>query len=105
MKGKILTLIIGILIGAIIATAGFLVYTKINEKSSKSNNSNFQMMMKDKRDKPNKEGDNKKGDLNGEDFENFENPPQIPNEKMQDEEPPELPTQNNSNKKLQNSNI
>jgi cell division protein FtsN len=28
MKGKILTLIIGILIGAIITTAGFLIYNK-----------------------------------------------------------------------------
>jgi hypothetical protein len=28
MKGKVLTLIIGILIGAIIATAGFLIYNK-----------------------------------------------------------------------------
>lgn len=30
MKGKILTLIIGILIGAIITAAGFMIYNKLN---------------------------------------------------------------------------
>lgn len=30
MKNKILTFLIGVLVGAIIATAGFLVYQKIN---------------------------------------------------------------------------
>lgn len=34
MKSKILTLIIGILIGAILATSGFLVYSKVNGKPS-----------------------------------------------------------------------
>ena len=46
MKDKILTLVIGILIGAIIATAGFIVYTKINEKNNVNNKS--QMMMREK---------------------------------------------------------
>ena len=33
MKDKILTLIIGILIGAIIASAGFVIYNKTNNKN------------------------------------------------------------------------
>lgn len=37
MKNKILTLIIGILIGAIIATAGFYLYEK-NTKSNENEN-------------------------------------------------------------------
>lgn len=35
MKSKILTLIIGILIGAIIASTGFIIYNKVNSKSKK----------------------------------------------------------------------
>ena len=35
MKGKILTLIIGILIGAILATGGFIFYNHIKESSLK----------------------------------------------------------------------
>lgn len=31
MKDKVLTLIIGILIGAVITAAGFLIYSKVNE--------------------------------------------------------------------------
>lgn len=34
MKDKILTLIIGILIGAIIATVGFLIYNNVNKKDT-----------------------------------------------------------------------
>ena len=34
MKGKVVTLIIGILIGAIIASAGFLIYTKTSRKGN-----------------------------------------------------------------------
>ena len=37
MKGKVLTLIIGILIGAIIATAGFMVYSKITVNNMEQN--------------------------------------------------------------------
>ena len=35
MKDKILTLIIGILIGAIIASAGFIIYNKTNNKNKR----------------------------------------------------------------------
>lgn len=35
MKDKIMTLIIGILIGAILATGGFLIYNKINVNNNK----------------------------------------------------------------------
>lgn len=37
MKSKILTLIIGILIGAIITSAGFIIYNKVNSKNKKRN--------------------------------------------------------------------
>ena len=36
MKDKILILIIGILIGAILATGGFLIYTKVNNNKIKN---------------------------------------------------------------------
>lgn len=45
MKNKILTLIIGILIGAIITTSAFLIYTKTIEKNS---NGQEMMQMKEK---------------------------------------------------------
>lgn len=38
MKDKILTLIIGILIGAILASGGFLIYNKVNSNSNSDNN-------------------------------------------------------------------
>lgn len=34
MKNKILTFIIGVLVGAIITTAGFLIYEKVNNNSN-----------------------------------------------------------------------
>ena len=37
MKSKILTLIIGRVIGAIIASTGFIIYNKVNSKSKKRN--------------------------------------------------------------------
>jgi hypothetical protein len=43
MKSKILTLIIGILIGAIIATAGFLIYNKTIAKNSSDQPEMMQM--------------------------------------------------------------
>lgn len=43
MKEKIMYLIIGVLIGAIVTTAGFLIYSKIN-KSTKTNERNMPNM-------------------------------------------------------------
>ena len=45
MKGKILVLIIGILIGAILATGGFIIYNKIT--SSKDKQVPIQQMMQE----------------------------------------------------------
>jgi len=46
MKDKILTLIIGILIGAIIATSGFLIYTKTHKSDTNMGPNQGQMMEK-----------------------------------------------------------
>lgn len=43
MKEKIMYLIIGVLIGAIVTTSGFLIYNKIN-KSTKTNERNMPNM-------------------------------------------------------------
>lgn len=44
MKNKILTFIIGVLVGAIIATTGFLIYSKVNtSKTPQMMQSNGQM--------------------------------------------------------------
>lgn len=97
MKGKILVLIIGILIGAIIATAGFLIYNKVvvNNEEQSGNMQGGQMGM------PNG------GDM--------ENTPEMPEGgKMGDapemsegdnmEEPPEKPEGDNLEEPSTNSN-
>ena len=65
MKDKILILIIGMLIGAIIATVGFLVYTKVNEKS---NVNNGQMMMRGNGERPTMPQDMQNGENSLENF-------------------------------------
>ena len=47
MKNKILTFIIGVLVGAIIATTGFLIYEKVKGNNSVDNQSNMSQMMQD----------------------------------------------------------
>ena len=44
MKDKILTFIIGVLVGAIIATIGYYIYSKNNQNGSMSNGAPPQMM-------------------------------------------------------------
>ena len=73
MKSKILTFIIGLLLGAIIATTGFLIYSK-NVSSAKDNDQNTEMF------KP------------GEDGKNMENPPEKPS--GSNEQPPEMKDEN-----------
>lgn len=41
MKGKIFTFIIGLLIGAIIASSGFLIYNKFGNKGNTNNGTEF----------------------------------------------------------------
>lgn len=60
MKNKILPFIIGLLVGAIIATTGFLIYSK-----SVANNSNQPIMMQ-------MNGNGQKGDPSG----NMKQPPE-----------------------------
>lgn len=81
MKNKILTFIIGFLVGAIVATAGFLIYNKII-----GNNLNeFGMMPM--------EGNGQMGNpLNG----GMEEPPEKP-DGDNGEEPPEKPDDVNEN--------
>lgn len=45
MKNKILTFIIGVLVGAIITTAGFLIYEKVNNNSNSMPNGERPQMM------------------------------------------------------------
>lgn len=52
MKGKVLTLIIGILIGAILATGGFLIYNKVNSNNNQNNMSNGPQMNGDRPSMP-----------------------------------------------------
>ena len=73
MKNKILTFIIGVLVGAIIATAGFLIYNKTIR-----NNSNQPEMMQ----------------MNGNG--QMEEPPEMPNGDN-GEEPPAKPDDLNNN--------
>lgn len=45
MKSKVLTFIIGVLVGAIIATAGFWIYQKMNDNGREMPNGGRQEMM------------------------------------------------------------
>lgn len=119
MKNKILTLIIGILIGAIIATAGFLIYTKVN---GKSNTNNGQMMMKERGSKSGmfpemqngessvntnqKQNKQKANALNNTKSSNTENSemPTVPNGEAPNGNPPAMPSNNNNNA-LQSSSL
>ncbi len=80
MKNKIIYLIIGILIGAIITTAGFLIYNKTISK-----NSNTPEMMQ--RDKNGQMGEPPSGDM--------KERPEKPSE-VDGEEPPEKPNESTS---------
>lgn len=83
MKDKIMFLIIGILIGAIIATTGFLIYSKI----TKNNNSNpMEMNM------PNGQMGEPPEKTDGE---NMGEPPAKP-EGEKGNQPPEMPENSNN---------
>lgn len=88
MKEKILTFIIGTLVGAIIATTGFLIYNKIGV-----NNSNQPEMMKM----------DENGQMGGPQGENMEEPPEKPNGNNS-EEPPAKPEENDSTTTLEETN-
>ncbi|MBR2704553.1 MAG: hypothetical protein IKE91_03695 [Clostridia bacterium] len=90
MKDKILVFIIGVLVGAIVATSVFFVYEKKN--SSSSNDSNQGVQMRDGEtppDMPNGERPN---------MQDGETPPEKPEgENNNGGNPPERPTNNKTN--------
>ncbi len=77
MKNKILTFIIGVLVGAIITTAGFLIYEKVNNNRNSMPSGERPQMM---------EG------------ENGETPPEKPDgeQEQNDGTPSEMPSKPNS---------
>ena len=83
MKDKILILIIGILIGAILTTGGFIIYTKVNNNKIKSN-MNYGPRMMQNGERPEMPG-------------NGEKPPEMPEgmEKPQGAEPAKPEGNNN----------
>lgn len=81
MKNKILTFIIGLLVGVIIATAGFLIYNK-----TVVNNSNQPEMMQM----------NGNGQMGGQQPGSMEQPPEKPSGDS-GEEPPAKPGESNNN--------
>ena len=86
MKDKILTLIIGILIGAILTAGGFLIYN--NVRGTSSNNKMNEMPMMNKGERP-----------------EIPNRGQIPNEGMPEENASFTPDNNQEqgNRKMQNN--
>lgn len=81
MKGKVLTLIIGILIGAIIATGGFLIYSKTISNDSENQSEAMEM--------------NENGGQNPSSNGNMSDPPSKP-DGDNGEEPPSKPDDSNS---------
>ena len=64
MKGKILTFIIGMLVGAIIATAGFIIYNKVNEdEATEQRTMNQEQMMEMRGDKEKPTGEMPEGGM------------------------------------------
>ena len=64
MKSKILTFIIGILVGAIITTLGFLIYQKMNHKNIDGRMKEMSQRMENRADKPSIPGDLNEKDSN-----------------------------------------
>lgn len=72
MKNKILTFIIGVLVGAIITTAGFLIYEKVNtNNNAMPNGERPQMMERENGGTPPEKPDGEQGQNNG-------TPPEMP---------------------------
>ncbi len=66
MKDKILTFIIGVLVGAIITTSGFLVYEKLNtNKGDMPNGERPQMMENQNGEAPPEKPDGNQGQMGG----------------------------------------
>lgn len=105
MKEKILTLVIGILIGAILATGGFLIYNKTNSKNKANNRGDRPQMMQNgngnnMRTPPNMQNGSNQGNGN-----NMGTPPEKPSDDNQSNQstPPDMPS-NNGQTNNNNSN-
>lgn len=105
MKGKILTLIIGILIGAILAIGGFLIYNKTNSKNKVGNRGDRPQMMQNgsennMRTPPNMQNGSNQGNGN-----NMGTPPEKPSDDNQNSQSTasDMPS-NNSQTNNNNSN-
>lgn len=106
MKDKILTLIIGILIGAILTAGGFLIYNKVNGNSSNNQMKGMHEMRKGERPEIPNDEQTQNGDspeLSNEKIPNAELPqsntnPILDEEKTQSNET----TQNNTQKNKKN---
>jgi len=104
MKNKILIIVIGILIGAIITTAGFLIYTKTKKAKESDSDSD---VMQNEQINPENFNQNREFKQNGQrpdvqrpDFQNIENTdssdntsvrPEFPDGEMPSGNPPALP--------------
>ena len=87
MKEKTLVFIIGLLVGAIITSLGFLIYEKTNKNSNyMPNQDRMQMMERPEGEKPNGE---RPPDMPP------DMPPNMPREMQNDENRPEPPSNNN----------
>jgi len=107
MKSKILTFVIGVLVGAIVATGGFLIYQNVSG-NNKNNMNNFKGERQFKNFDENMQKPN--------DMQNSENgemttPPDLPTDMQQGDQmtPPDMPSDNtqsstDNNAKQNNSN-
>ncbi len=77
MKEKIIIFIIGVLVGAVLATGAFFIYTKVRSNNNAIPNQNGQMPS------------GNPPEMNG------KQPPEIPNGEKLDGEPPEKPSDEN----------
>lgn len=99
MKEKILIFVIGLLVGAIVTAAGFLIYTRINGNKVQSNpnkNGNPMQMMQDggKSFNGNMKQKGQRNKQTGNETDSVQTAPQIPSGEN-DGTPPELPSNMN----------
>lgn len=108
MKNKILTFVIGVLVGVIITTVGFLIYEKVKGDNQTANQGNMPQMMQDGDGKmappdmqSNDSGDNqitRPSKSSGEMGNNQGTPPEKPSGEMENNQgtPPQVPSDNNN---------
>lgn len=93
MKNKILIFIIGLLVGAVVTAAGFLIYEKVNKNTNQIPSGEHMQMMErpdgeTPPEKPDGENSSEKNDK--------ATPPEKPSGSDNNEDRPEPPTKSNS---------